>query len=63
MGADDYLAKPFNPRELLARIKAVMRRTQVEPQPAAETLTRICASIAGCSTSTGASWWMRKGWA
>ncbi|WP_323965972.1 response regulator [Aeromonas hydrophila] len=40
MGADDYLAKPFNPRELLARIKAVMRRTQAEPQPAAETLTR-----------------------
>ena len=40
MGADDYLAKPFNPRELLARIKAVMRRTKVEPQPAAETLTR-----------------------
>ncbi|WP_324017817.1 response regulator [Aeromonas hydrophila] len=40
MGADDYLAKPFNPRELLARIKAVMRRTQVEPQPTAETLTR-----------------------
>lgn len=28
MGADDYLVKPFNPRELLARIKAVLRRTQ-----------------------------------
>ncbi|MGL6522797.1 response regulator [Aeromonas dhakensis] len=40
MGSDDYLAKPFNPRELLARIKAVMRRTQVEPQPVAEALTR-----------------------
>ena len=26
MGADDYLVKPFNPRELLARIKAVLRR-------------------------------------
>jgi two-component system response regulator CpxR len=27
MGADDYLPKPFNPRELLARIKAILRRT------------------------------------
>ncbi len=27
LGADDYLAKPFNPRELLARIRAVLRRT------------------------------------
>jgi two-component system OmpR family response regulator len=30
MGADDYMAKPFNPRELLARIKAVLRRTEGE---------------------------------
>lgn len=33
MGADDYLAKPFNPRELLARIKAVLRRFETLPTP------------------------------
>ena len=31
MGADDYLAKPFNPRELLARIKSVLRRARSVP--------------------------------
>jgi len=31
MGADDYIAKPFNPRELLARIKAVLRRAEDAP--------------------------------
>jgi two-component system, OmpR family, response regulator len=30
VGADDYIAKPFNPRELLARIKAVLRRSSVQ---------------------------------
>ena len=29
-GADDYLAKPFNPRELLARIKAILRRSRAD---------------------------------
>jgi len=29
MGADDYVSKPFSPRELVARIKAVLRRTQL----------------------------------
>ena len=28
LGADDYLSKPFNPRELVARIRAILRRTQ-----------------------------------
>ena len=31
LGADDYLAKPFNPRELSARIKAILRRTEPKP--------------------------------
>lgn len=32
MGADDYLAKPFNPRELLARIRAIQRRSESQGQ-------------------------------
>jgi two-component system, OmpR family, response regulator len=35
MGADDYIAKPFDPRELRARLKSVMRRTQGRAGPAA----------------------------
>jgi len=40
MGADDYVAKPFNPRELLARIKAVLRRVQGGGEEAEATLPR-----------------------
>lgn len=31
MGADDYVTKPFNPREVLARVKAILRRIQAPP--------------------------------
>ena len=40
MGADDYLTKPFNPRELVARVRAILRRTTVD-KPAADRPRRL----------------------
>jgi len=41
MGADDYLPKPFNPRELVARMRAVLRRTAAPEGPGASSLIEV----------------------
>ena len=46
LGADDYMPKPFNPRELLARIKAVLRR-RTQEAPGAPALEENVISFGG----------------
>ena len=52
MGADDYLPKPFNPRELLARMRAVLRRAQCAPAPVLAVGRKIVC-FAGWTLDTG----------
>jgi two-component system OmpR family response regulator len=67
VGADDYLAKPFSPRELLGRIRAVLRRTSQAARPAdaesvrayrfagwrLDTMTRSLTDATGASVQLG----------
>ena len=53
MGADDYLPKPFNPRELLARIRAVLRRRGVAAEAPASGPARVLR-FAGWTVDRGA---------
>lgn len=52
LGADDYLAKPFNPRELLARIRAILRRKSKDV-PGAPTLEEEVVSFGEFSLNLG----------
>lgn len=47
VGADDYVVKPFSPRELVARVKAILRRAQEPPGPAVRRIGDLEVNEAG----------------
>ena len=60
MGADDYLAKPFNPRELVARINAILRRQRIPPPGAPDSSAGI-VSFGHCRLDPGTRTLFRDG--
>jgi DNA-binding response OmpR family regulator len=52
-GADDYLTKPFHPRELIARIHALIRRSLATAEPQTLQLGRLCFDLAANEAQVG----------
>ncbi len=45
LGADDYVTKPFNPREVTARVKAILRRTKPSEEPLSEDIPLVVGDV------------------
>jgi two-component system OmpR family response regulator len=55
IGADDYIGKPFNPRELVARMRAVLRRSGAAAAPSSDVLYRFAGFVADVSARSVAA--------
>ena len=61
MGADDYLPKPFNPRELVARIRAIQRRGETKKEKTPQPVSLKQLSVGDITLDTGTRTVTKKG--